>query len=124
MIQQFIGAFLVASAIMVGGSFLWPVVMKSKRPPLLEAVHEKALETQVGRQADNVLGAYISPDGIGGTVNNASNQVIQSIGTGVQNKVEDIVTQRLVEEVVRRLETMDTKEKQQIQTVICQPAKE
>ena len=122
MIPQFIGAFLLASIVMIGGSLVWPVIMKSSRPPILQAVRDKVVETDIGRDAENVLGQYTIPADVPQAVGSASSQVVNQVGTIVQKKVEDAVTERVIEEVVRRFDTLPTADKEEVKAVICKPA--
>jgi len=118
MIPQFIGAFLVATVTMIAGSFVWPMVSKQARPPILEAVHEKALETDAGKKVEKVLGVYTGV-GLNETVSSVSSQVVTQVGNTVQQKAEEIVTQRLIDELLKRFDTLSEKEKEQVKTTVC-----
>jgi len=122
MIPQFIGAFLVTSIVMIGSSLLWPVVMKQDRPPVLQTVRDAVVKTEAGKKAEEVLGVYTVPDNMPQAVNDASSLVVQSVGTAVQKKVEEVVTTRVIEEVVKRFDTLPSQDKEEIKTIICKPA--
>jgi len=121
MIPQFIGAFLFASVVMIGGSLAWPMIMKQERPPLLQAVRDRVVETDIGKNIENVLGVYAIPEDVPQAISSASSQVVNQVGTAVQKKVEDAVTDRVIEEVVKRFDTLTTADKEEVKTVICKP---
>jgi len=122
MIPQFVGAFLFASVVMIGGSLAWPLIMKQERPPLLQAVRDRVVETDIGRNAENVLGAYTVPTDVPQAVSSVSSQVISQVGVVVQKKIEDVVTERVIEEMVKRFDTLSPSDKEGVKTVICKPA--
>ena len=99
---------------------LWPVIMKTDRPPVLQAVRDQVVETEIGRRVEDVLGTYTT-DNIPQTVSSASSQIANQVGTAVQEKAEEIVTHRIIEEVVKRFETLPEKDKEEVQSVICKP---
>jgi hypothetical protein len=121
MIPQFIVAFLLASVVLIGGSLLWPKFMKGDRPPVLQAVHDKVIETDAGRKAEEVLGTYTIPNDIPQAVSSVSSQVATEVGSTVQKKVEEVVTTRIIEEVVKRFETLPTQQKEEVKNIICKP---
>jgi len=121
MIPQFIGAFLLASIVMIGGSLLWPKIMKRDRPEVLQAVHDRVVETEAGKKAEEVLGAVDIPENPKQAIASVSSQAASQVGSVIQKKTEEIVTHRIIEEVVKRFETLPKEEKEQVQTVICKP---
>ena len=121
MIPQFIGAFLLASIVMIGGSLLWPKIMKRDRPEVLQAVHDRVVETEAGKKAEEVLGTVDIPENPKQAIASVSSQAASQIGSIIQKKTEEIVTHRIIEEVVKRFETLPKEEKEQVQTVICKP---
>lgn len=124
MIPQFIGAFLAGSALIVGASFLWPKLTGQARPQLLEDVHEKALETDAGRRAEDVLG-ITDPENVQKIdIGSVSASVVKTVTTEVQKKSEEIIEKRIIEELVRRVEVLPADQKQEVQKIICAPANE
>ena len=121
MIPQFIGAFLLASIVMIGGSLLWPKIMKRDRPEVLQAVHDRVVETEAGKKAEEVLGTVDIPENPKQVIASVSSQAASQIGSIIQKKTEEIVTHRIIEVVVKRFETLPKEEKEQVQTVICKP---
>ena len=121
MIPQFIGAFLLASIVMIGGSLLWPKIMKRDRPEVLQAVYDRVVETEAGKKAEEVLGTVDIPENPKQAIASVSSQAASQIGSIIQKKTEEIVTHRIIEEVVKRFETLPKEEKEQVQTVICKP---
>jgi hypothetical protein len=122
MIQQFIGAFLLSSVLLTGGSLLWPVFTKQTRPAILQAVRDKVVETEAGKKAEDVLGVYTNSDNVSGTVSSVSSQLVSQAGLVVQKKVEEVVTTRIIEEVVKRFETLPNEQKEEVKTIICKPS--
>jgi hypothetical protein len=118
MIPQFIGAFLVASVTMIAGSFVWPMVSKEARPPILEAVHDKVVETEAGRKVEQTLIAYTTTD-LNQTVSSVSSQVVTQVGGIVQQKAEELVTERFIDEFLKRFDSLSPAEKDQVKAVIC-----
>jgi len=121
MILKFIGAFVLASVVMMGGSLVWPKFMKGDRPAVLQAVHDKVIETDIGKRAEDDLGAYTVPSDVSQAVSSVSSQVAAQVGNAVQKKVEEVVTTRIVEEVVKRFETLPASEKEEVKNAICKP---
>ena len=74
MIPQFIGSFVLASVVLVGGSLLWPKIMKQERPEVLQAVHDKVVETDIGKKAEEVLGTVDVPQNAGQAAASLSSQ--------------------------------------------------
>ena len=122
MIPQFIGAFFIAVVVMVAGSLLWPKIMKRDRPEVLQAVHDRVVETEAGKKAEEVLGTVDIPENPKEVIMSVSSQAASQVGSVIQKKTEEIVTHRIIEEVVKRFETLPKEEKEQVQTVICKPA--
>lgn len=120
MIQQFIGSFIVSSILLVGGSLVWPVVMKKERPAVLQAVRDTVVETEIGKQAEDVLGTYTDPK----QISSMSSQVITQMQASVQHTVEDTVTTKVIEEVIKRFETLPIEKQEEMRAVICQPVQE
>jgi len=119
MIPQFIGAFFVSSALVVSGSLLWPVISKQSRPAVLQAVRDAVVETDAGKKAEEVLGVYADPQRVPQNISSVSSQVVTHIETVVQQKTEEIVTRRVIEEVVKRFETLPSADQEEIKAVIC-----
>lgn len=101
---------------------MWPVIMKSERPPILQAVRDKVVETDVGRNAETILGAYTIPKDVPQAVSSVSSQVASQVQTAVQKKVEDVVTEKIIEEVVKRFETLSPQDKEEVKAAICKPS--
>jgi hypothetical protein len=120
MIPQFIGAMLAAGVLVVGSSFLWPRLTGQDRPSLLEEVHTKALETELGQRAENILGDTDNKEPI--NVASVSSTVINTVGQTVQKKSEEIIQTRITEEFIRRIELLPTTEKEKVEQAICKPA--
>lgn len=122
MILKFIGAFVLASVVMIGGSLVWPKLMKGERPPVLQAVYEKVIETDMGKKAEDVLGTYNIPQDVPQAVSSASTQVASQVGVVVQKKVEEAVTSRIIDEFVKRYDTLPASDQEDIKNAICQPS--
>jgi hypothetical protein len=96
--------------------------MKKERPPVLEAVRNEVVKTDAGRKAEEVLGVYTVPENVPQAMNEVSSQVVQTVGTVVQKKVEEVVTTRVIEEVVKRFDSLPSQDKEEIKSIICKPA--
>lgn len=107
---------------MIGGSLLWPLVMKQSRPPVLQAVHDKVVETEAGKKAEEILGVQNGPIDVQQAVGSVSSQLVTQAGNTVQKKIEEIVTQKVVEEVVKRFDTLPNANKEEVKALICKPA--
>ena len=121
-VPKFIGAFVVASILMVGASILWPKLAKTERPKVLEDIHSQVLGTQIGQDAESAVNSVEIPSNVPSYVASVSSNVGAQALSVVQKKTEEIVTNRIVEEVIRRYETIPDAEKQKMQEIICKPS--
>jgi len=121
MIPQFIGAFIFSSVALIGGSLVWPVVMKQERPPILQTVHDEVIKTDIGRNAEDILGVNTGPIDVPQTVGSVSANVVNQVGNAVQQKVESVVTDRIIEELVKRFDTLPPSNKEEVKAIICKP---
>lgn len=118
-IIRFIGAFLVAAALTAGTSIVWPKLTGRERPDVLGQIYNAITKTEAGKQADDVLGEVTETVTDPNAVASASSSVVNNVTTAVQEKAQEVVTHKIVEEVIRRYEVLPVDEKEFMKDAIC-----
>lgn len=107
---------LAAGSLIIGSSFVWPKLTGTPRPPLLEEVHTKLLETDMGKQTEAVLGTSDEPIDLA----SESSKLIQTVGGEVQKKSEELIKMRIVDELLKRFDSLTPEQQKEVQEKICQ----
>lgn len=118
-IFQFILTLGTTLAVISGASLVWPKVTDAPSPEPLTKVREMVLQTDLGKQAAQRLG--LTEDGAGETVNVSSvaGAVVTNVISGVGEKVQDAATKEIIIQVVRKIETLEPEQQQEIKKAIC-----
>lgn len=120
MLIKFILTLVMATITVSAGSLVWPRVTKIPEPPMLRQVHDIVIQTDIGRQANNVLGADTAvsqPINVQTVITNATNAIV----SGVEDKAQQIVIDQAVKQILNQLDKLPQDQKQEIKDQLCKP---
>jgi len=118
MIVRFAGAFLLTVATVIGGSFAWPKFTNVPRPEILEKIYTEVVKTPTGQGIEAVLGAtdvITSPESLA----SYSGQLVASAGASIQKKAEEVVMDKVLNDLLLRFATLTDKEKDKVREAVC-----
>lgn len=115
---RFIGAAVISSLTLVGGSIIWPKLTSQPRPELVEKVYDSVKETTLGVQVEALLGDTDQAS-LSGSVASVAGTVANQVAQDVQKKSQEFITEKVVEEVLKRFETLPEKQQEQVRQSVC-----
>lgn len=102
-------------------SLVWPRLTVQPRPAPLEKVREIVIQTEIGKNAAEILGVAspssvtrINPSQIARTA-------VESVVTTVEKRAQEVVVENAVKQLSNQFNGLPQEQKQQIQSVICKP---
>lgn len=115
-------AVLGISAIAVSVvSIAWPKLSNTKRPDVLDKVHDMVIKTDFGSNLQNVLGVSVDITPTPINISSAAAGVASYVVTSVEKKAQDVVYQQVREQFVNQYQSMTPEKKKDIQDIICKP---
>lgn len=117
---RFLGSAVIAGVLTVGASFYWPRLTGQPRPQALQSVYDYVLGTKTGQEAAESLGAMDETPINTSTIQEAGSQVATGVVTVVTEKVQTIVIEKVVEELVKRYDILPPVEQEKVKEQICQ----
>lgn len=117
---RFIGSALIASTVLVGASFYWPKLTGQQRPEALQKVYEAVLGTESGQKAAETLGATDETPLDPNALRQVGGEVVSQAATVVTKKVETVVVEKIIEELIKRYDILPTEEQEKVKVQICQ----
>ena len=118
-IFQFILTLAASVAVISGTSLLWPRFTSKPSPEPLTKVREVVLQTDVGRQAAQILGVSDTNTIEPVNVSSVAGSVVSNALTNVQQQVQDAATREVIIQVVKKIETLNPSQQEEIKKAIC-----
>jgi len=119
-IFQFLVTLITTVAVVSGVSLVWPKLTNNPIPDPLTKVREMVLETDVGRQAAQTLGVSdintIEPINI----SSVAGSVVSTVVSDTSEKIQEAATKEIIIQVVKKIETLEPDQQEEIKKVICQ----
>lgn len=117
---QFILTLVSSVAVISGASLVWPLVTHAPSPEPLAKVREMVLQTDVGRQAAQTLGVSDMTNVEPINVSSVASDVVSNVVSTASQKVQDAATREIIIQVVKKIETLQPDQQEEIKKVICQ----
>lgn len=119
--MNFFFALIVATASFVGGSLLWPRLTTKPAPSAVQQVRKAVVQTQLGKQAADVLGVSdeknVQPINIGKTLNDAVN-----VGEhAVEERIQFVIVENALNQLLSQMNKLPKDQQNQIRQEICSP---
>lgn len=111
---------LVTSAFVVSGtSLFWPRLTSAPMPEALQKVREFVLTTATGKQAAQTLG--VSDDTVVEPINiqSAASEAVSTVVSSASEKVQKEATKEVIIQVVKKIETLNPDQQEEIKDAIC-----
>ena len=109
----------ITGILVIGVSLLWPRFMNKQRPALLQNVRDAVVATDLGKNADKILGVEnetkIQPFSVSQIVASVSGAILSTVG----EKTKDIIAQQVSIQVMNQYQQMPPKEQQIIRDFVC-----
>lgn len=121
MIIRFFLAFIIASSAVTGISLLWPKFTSRRRPEPLQKVRDVIMETHLGKEAAQTLGVTDEKNVEPIQVSSVAATVVSNVNAVVRQKTEEIVTQQIVNQIVRQLEALPEEKRDKVREAVCKP---
>jgi len=102
-IVQFILTLATTTIVVSGASLLWPKFTRNPSPEPLTKVREVVLQTDVGKQAAQILGVSDTQPVEPVNVSSVAGVVVSNVLTNVQEQVQDAATREIIIQVVKKL---------------------
>lgn len=111
---------LVTSAFVVSGtSLFWPRLTSAPMPEALQKVREFVLTTATGKQAAQTLG--VSDDTVVEPINiqSVASEAVSTVVSSASEKVQKEATKEVIIQVVKKIETLNPDQQEEIKDAIC-----
>ncbi len=119
-IFQFILTLATSVAVISGASLVWPKITSQPLPEPLTQVRNVVLQTDLGKQAAQVLGVSDTNTIEPINISSAAGEVVSSVVSSASQKVQEAATKEVIIQVVKKIETLEPGEQEVIKKEICQ----
>ena len=119
---KFIIVSLISAGVVALASLIWPKLTASPRPQVLQDIHDAVVKTQVGNQAENILG--VVHDSEGGTPVNLpalAAGIGENLISGIGQKTSDIISTQAAAVVLNQYRQLPSTAQEVLQQAICKP---
>lgn len=118
---KFVAAAIAFSITVIGISFLWPKFTRETRPEPLQKVRDTVIQTDIGREAADILGVAkdkeMQPINISDTASSVAGSIISSLG----KEVQQVVTHQVTTQLLNQYKELPPTEQERIQQAVCKP---
>lgn len=115
--------YLFAAGVSVGlvmiTSLVWPKFTARPEPQPLERVRNAVLNTEVGEQAAQLLGAQSDKLGNPINLNDTISSVAGAVSSSVEEHVQKIISEQIATQVVKQYQQLPVGEQTRVTEVIC-----
>lgn len=112
----------ISGLTLIAVSLLWPRFMDKKRPDILQTVRDNVISTNLGKNAEKILGVEnetnIQPFSLNQIAASVSGAILSTVG----EKTKDIIAQQVSIQVMNQYQQMSPKEQQIIRDFVCKQA--
>lgn len=116
---KFILTFLTSAVVVSGASLAWPKLTSAPMPELLEKVRELVLQTDAGKQTAETLGVSDLQGVEPVNISSVAGSVVSTVVTNASEKVQETATKEIIIQVVKKIETLEPGQQQEIKDAIC-----
>jgi|SRR3989344_841762 len=118
---KFVAVFGIFALITSVVSIAWPKLSLTKRPELLDKVHDMVIKTNFGSNLQNVLGVSVDTTPTPINISSAAAGVASYVVSSVEKKAQDVVYQQVLQQFFNQYQSMTPEKKKDIQDMICKP---
>ena len=118
---KFIAVLGISAIALSVVSIAWPRLSTTKRPEVLDKVHDIVLKTDFGSNLQNVLGVSLDTTPTPINISSAAAGVASYVVSSVEKKAQDVVYQQVLQQFFNQYQSMTPEKKQDIQDLICKP---
>lgn len=119
MLIRFILTLISTAVVVSGTSLAWPRFTTAPRPKPLEQFHNAVVQTPVGAQLEQVLGTSDNKINLTEQIKNTAGQVITNATKVVEEKTKEIVTNRIVDQLITEWNTISPETQKELKETIC-----
>jgi hypothetical protein len=113
---------IITGALAGVASIAWPKFTAAPRPAVLEQVHNVVKNTSFGKDTANVLGISDTRPVTPVNLQDAAGQAVTTVENAAEAKAREIIAHQAIIQLVNQIDKLNPEEKQQIKTLLCQPA--
>jgi len=116
---KFILTFLTSAVVVSGASLAWPKLTSQPMPAALAKVRDFVLQTDVGWSTAETLGVSDLQGVEPVNISSVAGSVVSNVVTNASEKVQEAATKEVIIQVVKKIETLDPGQQQEIKDAIC-----
>lgn len=120
-IIKFLAVLVISTVAVSAVSLAWPRLSSTKRPDVLDKVHDIVVKTNFGSNLQNVLGVSVDTTPAPINIASAAAGVASYVVSSVEKKAQDVVYQQVLQQFFNQYQSMTPEKKKDIQDMICKP---